>query len=56
MMMVTDQSCKQHPTIIPLATLGGEAAASGTLFLPSRPLSIILMLHSTICLTLMESE
>ena len=48
MMMVTNQSCKQHPTIFPLATLGGEAAASGTLFLPSWVLSITLMLHSTI--------
>ena len=56
MMMVTDQSCKQHPTILPLATLGGEAATSGTLVLPSTPLSIILILHSTISLTLMESE
>ena len=56
MMMVTDQSCKQHPTILPLTTLGGEAATSGTLFLPSRVLSTILILFSTICLTLMESE
>ena len=49
MMRVTDQSCKQDPAILPLATLGGEAAAS-------RALSTILILHSTICLTLMESE
>ena len=49
MLIVTDQSCKQHPSILPLATLGGEAAASRALF-------AILILHSTIGLTLMESE
>ena len=50
--MVTDQSCEQHPSILPLATLGGKAATSWALFFLSRLLSTILL----ICLTLMESK
>ena len=47
MMMVTDQSSKQNPSILPLAALGGETFAGGAFPFPSN----ILILQST----LMES-
>ena len=48
MMMVTYQSSKQHPSILLLATLGGETATGGTFSCPSRALSTILILQSTL--------
>ena len=48
MMKVTHQSSKQHPSILPLATLGGETATGGTFTFPSRTLSTILILQYTL--------
>ena len=47
-MKVTHQSSKQHPSILPLATLGGETATGGAFAFPSRALSIFLILQSTL--------
>ena len=55
-MLVTDQSSKKHPSILPLATLGGETATGGAFAFPSQALSIFLFLQSTLTKTSCHSE